>query len=91
MNRSDLIAIIAEQLCKSKIEVDAFLNAFMDVITEEVSEGNKVQLAGFGTFERRERPPRKGRNPQTGEILDIPLTFSPVFKPGKNFKRLVNA
>ena len=63
------------------------LNAFVDVVTEALVKGDKVQLVGFGSFEVRKRAARKGRNPQTKEEIKIPASKAPVFKAGKSFKR----
>jgi len=88
MNKNELIDTIATQLNKSKQETEAFINTFIDVISSETAQGNKVQLTGFGTFDRRYKAPREGRNPKTGESLLIPAKYLPVFKAGKAFKEL---
>lgn len=90
MNKAELVSAVATQLCKSRTETEAFVNTLLETIIKEVSSGNKVQLAGFGTFEKRERASRVGRNPQTGETITIPSLSFPGFKPGKNFKKSVN-
>ena len=90
MNRADLIAAIAAKTGETKKSAEASVNAFVDVITESLVEGDKVQLVGFGSFEVRKRAARKGRNPQTKEEIKIPASKAPVFKAGKALKDLVN-
>ena len=90
MNKSDLIAEIAAKTGSTKKDAEATLNAFVDVVTEALVKGDKVQLVGFGSFEVRKRAARKGRNPQTKEEIKIPASKAPVFKAGKALKDLVN-
>ena len=90
MNKAELIAAIAAKTGDTKKGVEATVNAFVDVITESLVEGDKVQLVGFGSFEVRKRAARKGRNPQTKEEIRIPASKAPVFKAGKALKDLVN-
>ena len=90
MNKSDLIAAIAAKTGDTKKNAEASLNAFVDVVTESLVKGDKVQLVGFGSFEVRKRAARKGRNPQTKEEIKIPASKAPVFKAGKALKELVN-
>ena len=90
MNKSDLIAAIAAKTGDTKKNAEASLNAFIDVVTESLIKGDKVQLVGFGSFEVRKRAARKGRNPQTKEEIKIPASKAPVFKAGKALKDLVN-
>ena len=90
MNKSDLIAAMAVKTGETKKEAENALNAFVDVITEALVKGDKVQLVGFGSFEVRKRAARKGRNPQTKEEIKIPASKAPVFKAGKALKELVN-
>jgi len=90
MNKSDLIAAIAAKTGETKKNSEAALNAFVDVVTESLVKGDKVQLVGFGSFEVRKRAARKGRNPQTKEEIKIPASKAPVFKAGKALKDLVN-
>lgn len=86
MNKSDLIAKVAESTELSKKDVTNVVEAVFDAIAEALQNGDKVQLVGFGNFEVRERTARKGRNPQTGEEIDIPASKVPAFKPGKALK-----
>ncbi len=86
MNKSDLIAAIAAKTECTKKDAESTLNAFVDVVTEALVKGDKVQLVGFGSFEVRKRAARKGRNPQTKEEIKIPASKAPVFKAGKALK-----
>lgn len=87
MNKTELTVAMAEKLNKPKKEVEEFLNAFTDTVTETLQEGDKVQITGFGTFETRERAARQGRNPKKpDEIIKIPATVAPVFKAGRTLK-----
>ena len=90
MNKAELIAAIAAKTGDTKKGAEASVNAFVDVVTEALTEGEKVQLVGFGSFEVRKRAARKGRNPQTKEEIKIPASKAPVFKAGKALKDLVN-
>ena len=90
MNKSELIAAIAAKTGDTKKDAEATLNAFIDVVTDALVKGDKVQLVGFGSFEVRKRAARKGRNPQTKEEIKIPASKAPVFKAGKALKELVN-
>ena len=91
MNRTELVAAMAEKTQLSKKDAYLALKAFIDVVSEEMQKGEKVQLVGFGTFEVSERAAREGRNPQTGETMTIAASKSPKFKAGKALKDLVNA
>ena len=91
MNKTELIAAIAEQAEISKKDAEKTLKAFVDVVTEQLKEGEKVQLVGFGTFEVSERAAREGRNPQTGKTMKIAACKAPKFKAGKALKDAVNA
>ena len=90
MNKTELIAAIAEQAELSKKDAEKVLKAFVDIVGEELKKGEKVQMVGFGTFEVSERPERAGRNPQTGEVMQIAASKTPKFKAGKALKDLVN-
>ena len=91
MNRTELVAAMAEKTQLSKKDAEAALKTFVDVVSEEMKKGEKVQLVGFGTFEVSERAAREGRNPQTGETMTIAASKTPKFKAGKALKDLVNA
>ena len=90
MNKSDLVAAMAAKTGDTKKSAEETLNAFVDVVTEALVKGDKVQLVGFGSFEVRKRAARKGRNPQTKEEIKIPASKAPVFKAGKALKENVN-
>lgn len=90
MNKSELVAAIAEKAEMSKKDAEKALKAFEDVVTEELAANGKVQLVGFGTFDVAERAAREGRNPQTGEAMPIPASKTPRFKAGKALKDAIN-
>ncbi|WP_448565170.1 HU family DNA-binding protein [Trichothermofontia sp.] len=89
MNKGELVDAVAEKAHVTKKEADAVLTAALEAIMEAVSEGDKVTLVGFGSFESRERKAREGRNPKTGEKMEIPETRVPAFSAGKLFKEKV--
>lgn len=89
MNKAELIAAAAEKAELSKKDTEAAVNAVVDVITEALKKGDKVQLVGFGSFETRPRAARVGRNPKTKEPIKIPASKVPAFKPGKALKDTV--
>ncbi|HEY9703327.1 MAG TPA: HU family DNA-binding protein [Allocoleopsis sp.] len=89
MNKGDLIDKISERASVTKKQADAVLTAALETIMEAVSNGDKVTLVGFGSFEARERKAREGRNPKTGEKMEIPATKVPAFSAGKLFKERV--
>ena len=91
MKKAELVAAMAEQAGLSKKDAEAALKAFTDVVSDELKNGGKVQLVGFGTFEVPERAAREGRNPQSGEVMKIAASKAPKFKAGKALKDLVNA
>ncbi len=86
MIKIDLAREIAEKLNVTLKEGERFLDAFMETVTATLTKGKKVQLAGFGTWEVREYASRTGRNPKTGEALEIAAFNYPAFKPGKHLK-----
>ena len=90
MNKTELIAAVAEQAEISKKDSEKALKAFIDVVTEQLKKGDKVQLVGFGTFEVSERAAREGRNPQTGKTMKIAACKAPKFKAGKGLKDAIN-
>ena len=89
MNKTKLIAEMVNQTEFSKKDVEAVLNSFVDVVSSELSKGEKVQLVGFGTFEVAERSARTGINPSTKETIEIPAAKVPRFKAGKALKDAV--
>ena len=90
MNKTELVAAIAEKTELSKKDSEKALKAFIDVVTEELQKGEKIQLVGFGTFEVAERAAREGRTPLTGEKMQIEASKAPKFKAGKALKDAVN-
>ena len=86
MNKTELIAAAAEAAGMTKKDAERCLNAAIDLITESLVKGEKVQLSGFGTFETKDRDARVGRNPHTNEAVNIPATRVPVFKASKSLK-----
>ena len=91
MNKTELVAAIAEKTELTKKDSEKALKAFIDVVTEELKKGEKVQLVGFGTFEVATREARTGRNPRTGAEMTIPASKAPKFKAGKALKDMINA
>ena len=89
MNKGELIEALAKETGESKRNAEDFLNAFIDTVTTQVKNGERVQLPGFGTFERRARSARTARNPRTGEEIKIKATQVPAFKAGAGFKSTV--
>jgi DNA-binding protein HU-beta len=90
MNKADLVSAIVEKAELSKKDVEKALKAFEEVVAEELKNGGKVQLVGFGTFEVAERAERVGRNPKTKEAITIPASKAPAFVAGKDLKEAVN-
>ncbi|MGH8897702.1 MAG: HU family DNA-binding protein [Egibacteraceae bacterium] len=90
MNKTELIDAAAASTGMTKTDVQAALDAILEAIAYEVCRGHKVTLTGFGNFELRERAARTGRNPQTGEQIQVAASKSPAFKAGKSFKDAVN-
>lgn len=90
MNKTELISAIAEKTQLTKKDSELALKAFMNVVSEELKKGEKIQLVGFGTFEVAKRAARTGKNPQTGKEIAIPASKSAKFKAGKALKETVN-
>ena len=89
MNKTELIAAVAEKADLSKKDAEAAITATVDAIAEALTQGEKVQLVGFGSFEVKTRAARVGRNPRTGEEIPISEAKLPVFKAGKALKDAV--
>lgn len=89
MNKGELVDAVAAKTNITKKQADEVISAFLSVVTEAVANGDKVTLVGFGSFERRERSEREGRNPQTNEKITIPATKIPAFSAGKQFREKV--
>lgn len=90
MNKTELVAAVAEKAEISKKDADSAVNAVIESIIEAVASKDKVQIVGFGTFEARERKEKIGKNPRTGEEIKIAASVVPVFKAGKAFKDATN-
>ncbi len=86
MNKTDLVQAVAEKTVMTKKDVAIVVDAVLEAIQDALSRGDKVQLVGFGNFEIRERAARKGRNPQTGELIDIAASKIPAFRAGKSLR-----
>lgn len=89
MNKTELVAALAEKAEVSKKDAEKVLNAFVETVQDAVKADDKVQLVGFGTFESKARAARDGKNPQTGEAIKIAACKVPAFKAGKAFKDLL--
>ena len=90
MTKADLVEIVANEVEMTKKDVEQLVEIIFDSITETLNKGEKIELRGFGSFRVRERSARKGRNPKTGEPVDIPAKRVAYFKPGKDLKELIN-
>ncbi|MBQ8637001.1 MAG: HU family DNA-binding protein [Clostridia bacterium] len=90
MNKSELVAAVAEKAALSKKDAEKAVNAVVAAVTDALVDGDKVQLVGFGTFETRARGARTGKNPRTGEAIKIAASKVPAFKAGKALKDAVN-
>ena len=90
MNKTELVAGVAEKAGLTKKDAEKAVNALFESVQQELIAGGKVQIIGFGTFEVKERAARKGRNPRTGQDIEIPASKNPVFKAGKALKDAVN-
>jgi DNA-binding protein HU-beta len=89
MNKGELVDQVAKKASVTKKAAEQIVTATIDTIMETVADGEKVTLVGFGTFEPRERKAREGRNPKTGDKMEIPATTVPAFSAGKMFKEKV--
>jgi len=89
VNKSELISVVAEKSGMTKKDTEKVVNAVFESITDALTKGEKVQLIGFGTFDLRKRKEREGRNPATGDVINIPEATVPVFKAGKALKESV--
>jgi DNA-binding protein HU-beta len=89
MNKTELVKAVAEQAELTQKDAAKAVDALIETISETLAQEGKIQLIGFGTFEVRERAARKGRNPQTGEEIEIAASKVPAFKPGKELKEAV--
>lgn len=90
MNKTELVAALAEKAALTKVDAEKMINAFVAVTEETLAAGEKIQLVGFGSFEVKARPARTARNPRTGEEIKIAASKVPAFKAGKALKDIVN-
>ncbi len=90
MKKSELVAIMAEKAELKKVDAEKALNAFVEAVTDALAKGDKIALVGFGTFETKKRAARKGKNPQTGAVINIAASTVPAFKAGRGLKDAVN-
>ena len=91
MIRSELLEAVAKDYPDLRAEeIEQIVNIFFDQIAERLAEGGRVELRGFGAFSTRERAARTGRNPRTGEAVDVPSKRVPYFKPGKDMRERLN-
>lgn len=89
MNKTELVAAVATKADLSKKDAEAAVKSVLDAVTEALADGEKVALVGFGTFEVKERAARTGKNPRTGEAIEIPASKVPSFKAGAALKNAV--
>jgi DNA-binding protein HU-beta len=89
MNKGELVAKIADEQGMSQKQVDEIVTALLDEIKGQVAKGEKVTITGFGTYSKKDRKGRTGRNPRTGEEIQIPASSVPAFSAGKQFKDFV--
>jgi integration host factor subunit beta len=90
MTKAELVERVAEKINLTKKQTEAIVNILLNSITEALGKGDKVELRGFGSFRIRERNPREGRNPKTGETVSIPAKRVPFFKAGKELREMVD-
>jgi len=90
VNKNDLVAQVSENAGLSKVDSTKAVDAVFDSITSSLKKGTEVRLVGFGTFSVSNRRASKGRNPRTGEVIDIPASKRPKFSAGKSLKDAVN-
>ena len=90
MNKTELVAIMADKAGLKKVDAEKALNAFVDAVTDALAKGDKISLVGFGSFETKKRAARQGKNPQTGAVINIAASTVPTFKAGRGLKDAVN-
>lgn len=90
MTKADLVEIVAKEADMTKKDVEQLVEIIFDSIVSTLNQGEKIELRGFGSFRVRERNARKGRNPKTGEPVEIPAKRVAYFKPGKDLKEIIN-
>jgi len=89
VNKSELIGAVAQKAGLTKKDTEKAINSFIEVVQEALAGGDTVAILGFGTFLARERSAREGRNPRTGEPIQIPAARVPVFRPGRGLRDAV--
>lgn len=90
MNKIELVTAIATKSQLAKYQANAALKALIETVTDELKQGNEIVINGFGSFHVTKRPAREGRNPRTGEAIQIEASSCPAFKAGKSLKDAVN-
>jgi DNA-binding protein HU-beta len=90
MNKSELVGIVAEQAKLSRAQAERLVNAFFEAVTDALKRGEDVALIGFGSFAVRDRAARSGRNPRTGEVIEVPAGRAPAFRPGKALRDAIS-
>jgi len=90
VTKADVVNVIAHATGLTKVETEAVVNGFISTIRDALKEGKGIEIRGFGTFKVREKRPRIARNPRTGEKVNVPNKFVPIFKPSKELKNLVD-
>ncbi len=91
MTKADLVADVAKTNGLTRIDAEVVVQTVLDSIVEALNSGEKVELRGFGSFRHRERNPRQGRNPKTGEVVQVAAKRVSYFRPGKELKELINS
>lgn len=91
MNKAELVSAIANKTKMSKSQIESYLDVTLSIIQKTVSKGEEVKIVGFGSFSKTIRKAKMGRNPKTGQTVNVPNTNVPRFKPGKEFKDLVKS
>lgn len=91
MNKAQLVDLIAKKTQSTKMQAELFLDATLESIKETLKDGEEVKLVGFGNFSRSLRRAKQGRNPKTGDAINIPAAYAPKFKPGKDLKDYLNS
>jgi integration host factor subunit beta len=90
MTKADLVEVVARAADLTKKDAEVVVEEVFAAIIESLNRGEKIELRGFGSFRIRQRNPRRGRNPKTGDAVDIPAKAVPYFKPGKELRELIN-
>jgi integration host factor subunit beta len=92
MTRSDLVALLADRFAQlNQRDTEFAVKTMLDAMTDALARGHRIEIRGFGSFSINRRPPRLGRNPRSGEQVEIAEKLVPHFKPGKDLREAVNA